>query len=463
MQANDIRYSLHIRIIVFIALILGVGAVVLALAAWQYAGIAARDAYDKLLIGGTIQVAENVYMQGGVVTLDPPAAAFATLSAYDLVFYRVTDPRGVVVAGYGDLAPKISSENIRKGVVLADDTYQGQPVRVAAIGKQIDTGSGTGWVEIVVAQTLRARESLAWDLAGKAVGMIAIMSLLALIAGAISVRIALKPLTRIEREIAARKPDDLRAIRVTPPYEIRALVSVLDDFMRRLADRIALMQRFIADAAHQMRTPLAELNAQVEILSNDADPRLQDQIQKLGAKVNALGNLTGQLLDHAMVIHRAGTVGFTTIDLNALAKTTLAQAVPLSLEREVTIAFLPCPAELHIQGDMISIREALTNLIQNALIHGASTRLSVELGRDESKAWINVIDDGPGISSAEQARLLEPFEVGSGPAPGSGLGLAIAAEVAKAHGGELTFPAVENGFCVQLALPAQRLLGSVTS
>ncbi|MBP0587626.1 hypothetical protein J8J22_21435, partial [Mycobacterium tuberculosis] len=83
-------------------------------------------------------------------------------------------------------------------------------------------------MEIVVAQTLRARESLAWDLAGKAVGMIAIMSLLALIAGAISVRIALKPLTRIEREIAARKPDDLRAIRVTPPYEIRALVSVLD-------------------------------------------------------------------------------------------------------------------------------------------------------------------------------------------------------------------------------------------
>lgn len=102
---------------------------------------------------------------------------------------------------------------------------------------------------------------------------------------------------------------------------------------------------------------------------------------------------------------------------------------------------------------MISIREALTNLIQNALTHGASTRLSVELGRDENKAWISVLDDGPGISSAEQARLLEPFEVGSGSASGSGLGLAIAAEVAKAHGGELTFPVVENGFCVRLALP----------
>ncbi|UGX88758.1 sensor histidine kinase [Phyllobacterium meliloti] len=453
MQSSDIRYSLHVRIIVFIALILGVGAIVLAFAAWQYAGIAARDAYDKLLIGGTIQVAENVYVQGGVVTLDPPAAAFATLSAYDLVFYRVTDPRGVVVAGYGDLAPKIPSEEIRKGVVLADDIYQGQPVRIAAIGKQIDTPSGNGWVEIVLAQTLRARQSLAWDLTGKAVGMIAIMSLLALIAGAISVRIALKPLTRIEREIAARKPDDLRAIRVTPPHEIRALVSVLDDFMRRLADRIALMQRFIADAAHQMRTPLAELNAQVEILSNDADPKLQNQIDRLGAKVTELGNLTSQLLDHAMVIHRAGTVAFTPIELNGLAKTTLAQSVPLSLEREVTIAFTPSPAELHIQGDVISIREALTNLIQNALIHGALTRLSVEINRDTSKAWVNVCDDGAGIATSEQERVLEPFETGLGHTSGSGLGLAIAVEVAKAHGGELTFSNAPGAFCVRLTFP----------
>ncbi|MBA8878933.1 sensor histidine kinase [Phyllobacterium myrsinacearum] len=457
MQSNDIRYSLHIRIIIFIALILGVGAVVLALAAWQYAGIAARDAYDKLLIGGTIQVAENVYMQGGVVTLDPPAAAFATLSAYDLVFYRVTDPRGVVVAGYGDLAPKISSGNIRKGVVLTDDIYQGQLVRIAAIGKQIDTDTGTGWVEIVVAQTLRAREALARDLAGKAVGMIAIMSLLALIAGAISVRIALKPLTRIEREIAARKPDDLRAIRVTPPYEIRALVSVLDDFMRRLADRIALMQRFIADAAHQMRTPLAELNAQVEILSNDADPKLQDQIQRLGAKVTELGNLTSQLLDHAMVIHRAGTVRFDTIDLNALAKATLAQAVPLSFEREVSIAFVPSENDLHILGDAISIREALTNLISNALRHGASTRLSVSVGQTDSEAWISVCDDGSGIPPTEQARLLTPFEVGRGQSAGTGLGLTIAAEVAKAHGGELSFVNSPDEFCVRLTLSTSKL------
>ncbi|WP_244642908.1 sensor histidine kinase [Phyllobacterium sp. 628] len=452
MPSNDIRYSLHTRIILFIGLILGIGAIVLALAAWQYAGIAARDAYDKLLIGGTIQVAENVYVQGGVVTLDPPAAAFSTLSAYDLVFYRVTDPRGVVVAGYGDLAPKIPAGKIRRGVILSDDIYQGQPVRVAAIGKQIDTPDGTGWVEIVLAQTLRARQALAWDLTSKALGMIAIMSLLALLAGAISVRIALKPLTRIEREIEARKPDDLRPIRMTPPNEIRALVSVLDDFMRRLADRIALMQRFIADAAHQMRTPLAELNAQVEILSNDADPKFQGQIQNLGTKITELGDLTSQLLDHAMVIHRAGAVSFSPLDLNALAKTTLAQTVPLSLEREVSIAFIPDADDVLVQGDAISIREALTNLINNALKHGAHSRLSVSVGQDEINAWISVCDDGPGIPLAEQTRLIAPFEIGADRTTGTGLGLSIAAEVAKAHGGALLFINEPEEFCVRLTL-----------
>ena len=87
------------RLLIAIGAILTVGAIVLSLAAWQYAATAARDAYDRLLAGGAVQIAENIYMQGGVVTLDPPSAAFATLSAYDLVFYRVTDPRGVVVAG----------------------------------------------------------------------------------------------------------------------------------------------------------------------------------------------------------------------------------------------------------------------------------------------------------------------------------------------------------------------------
>ncbi|MDU6727991.1 MAG: sensor histidine kinase N-terminal domain-containing protein, partial [Bradyrhizobium sp.] len=151
---RDIRTSLRARLLIAIGAILAVGAVVLSLAAWQYAATAARDAYDRLLAGGAVQIAENIYMQGGVVTLDPPAAAFATLSAYDLVFYRVTDPRGVVVAGYDDLAISAPAAALREGVVLRDGVYRDQPVRIAAVARRLDGAPGDGWSAIVLAQTL---------------------------------------------------------------------------------------------------------------------------------------------------------------------------------------------------------------------------------------------------------------------------------------------------------------------
>jgi two-component system, OmpR family, sensor histidine kinase TctE len=453
LQLRDLRLSLHARIIAFIAAILAIGAVVLGLAAWQYARIAARDAYDTLLVGGVIQVAENVYVQGGVVTLDPPAAAFATLSAYDLVFYKVVDPRGVVVAGYEDLDSGVPAEAIRRGVVLADGSFQGQPVRIATIGKQIDDPQAGGWSEIVVAQTLKARGDLAFDLTAKAIGIIAAMSLLALIAGALSVRLALAPLARIERDIAGRRPDDLRPIQVAAPLEVRTLVGAIDGFMHRLADRIAIMQRFIADAAHQIRTPLAALDAQTELLSQAAGPAEQAAgIERLRERSAELGRLTSQLLSHAMIIHRIEAVGFQPVDLNALAKSVLAQAVPLSLEREVSIAFIPCEEDLTVAADPISLREALTNLIHNALKHGAPTRLAVRLGREGTHAFVAVCDDGPGIPASDQERLLGPFQVGAGSSSGSGLGLAIAADVARAHGGGLTFETASGQFCVRLTV-----------
>jgi two-component system sensor histidine kinase TctE len=449
----DLRSSLKARIITLIAAILAAGAVILSVAAWQYASVAAQDAYDKLLVGGVVQIAENLYVQGGVVTLDPPAAAFATLSAYDLVFYRVTDPRGVVIAGYKDLVTDIPAAQPRRGVVLSDGIFQNQPVRIAALGKRIEDARAGGWAEVVLAQTLHAREALTFDLTSKALAIIAIMSLLALAAGAMAVRLALAPLTRIESEIADRRPDDLRPIRVSPPREVRALVGAIDDFMRRLSDRIHLMQRFIADAAHQIRTPLAAIDAGAELLVDTLDrPEQGEHLGELRERIAHLGRLASQLLDHAMVIHRTETVNFQPLELNAFAKSVLAQAVPLSFAREVSISFVPGEGEVNVAADAISLREALSNLIHNALVHGATTRLAVEVGRDGEIAWIAACDDGPGIPTSDRERLCAPFQAGPR-SSGSGLGLAIAAQVAEGHGGQLNFVDRPDGFCARLTIP----------
>lgn len=437
MRLSDLRLSLRFRIIAVLAAVLTAGAVVLGAAAWHSSSLAAQQAYDRLLRGGAVQIAENVYVQGGVVTVEPPVSTIATLADYDLVFYKVVDPRGIVVAGYEDLVSDADPVETRAGVVLEDGTYQGQPVRIATLARQIDMPGTNNWSTIVVAQTTDARRALARDLTLKALGVIAVMSVLALLAAAYAVTLALKPLTRIEREIASRRPDDLRPIEAEPPLEIRNLVQAIDDFMRRLSERMAIMQRFIADAAHQIRTPLAALDAQVEILiGTPASRRKADTVKRIHERTAELGRLTGQLLDHAMVIHRKDVAVAAAVDLNQLAKGVLAKAVPLSLPREVDIAFVPAEQAPIVSGDAVSLREALSNLIDNALRHGARSRLVVTVGADGDAAWIEVADDGDGFA-APLAEFTRPFAKGP-ESSGSGLGLSIAAEVALAHKGELT-------------------------
>ncbi|MGO4287530.1 sensor histidine kinase [Bosea sp. TAB14] len=433
---SDLRLSLRFRIIAVLTAVLAAGAVVLGAAAWHSSSLAAQQAYDRLLRGGAVQIAENVYVQGGVVTVEPPVSTIATLADYDLVFYKVVDPRGIVVAGYEDLVSDADPVETRAGVVLEDGTYQGQPVRIATLARQIDMPGTNNWSTIVVAQTTDARRALARDLTLKALGVIAVMSVLALFAAAYAVTLALKPLTRIEREIASRRPDDLRPIEAEPPLEIRNLVQAIDDFMRRLSERMAIMQRFIADAAHQIRTPLAALDAQVEILiGTPASRRKADTVKRIHERTAELGRLTGQLLDHAMVIHRKDVAVAAAVDLNQLAKGVLAKAVPLSLPREVDIAFVPAEQAPIVSGDAVSLREALSNLIDNALRHGARSRLVVTVGADGGAAWIEVADDGDGFA-APLAEFTRPFAKGP-ESSGSGLGLSIAAEVALAHKGEL--------------------------
>ena len=436
LRRSDLKLSLRLRIIAVLSAVLALGAVVLGIVAWHSAAVAAGQAYDRLLSGGAVQIAENVFVQGGTVAVEPPASTIATLSAYDLVFYKVVDPRGVVVAGYEDLASDADPVSARQGVVLEDGHYQDQVVRIATIGREIEMGGTRGWATVVVAQTVDARRTLAWDLTSKALAIIAVVSLFALAATAWAVGLALEPLTRIEREIASRKPDDLRPIGVEPPVEIRALVQAIDGFMRRLSERMALMQRFIADAAHQIRTPLAALDAQAEILQGTSSPhRRAEAVIRMRERASELGRLTGQLLDHAMVIHRKDAVADMPVDLNELAKAVLAKAVPLSMTREIDIAFAPAEPPPVISGDAVSLREALGNLIDNALGHGARSRLRITVGADEDRAWIEVADDGDGFP-APPAELIQPFSKGAA-SRGSGLGLAIAAEVAKAHGGDL--------------------------
>ncbi|MBR7980858.1 sensor histidine kinase [Burkholderia cenocepacia] len=450
------------RTLLFIALVVATGALALAAIARYYAGVAAERAYDQLLAGASIQVAENLYVQGGVLALNPPVAALSTLSRYDLVYYKVIDSRGVVVAGYHDLASPATLAAAKQGPAFANAVYQGHRVRTATIARYMPEESTPGWALVTVAQTTNARQQLTNDMSFKVWTLILLMSVLAIGASGLAIRRGLRPLAQIGTIIAARDPADLRPVAVDTPSEIDAIIGSINGLMHRLAERINAMQRFIADAAHQMRTPLARLDAQIELLDGESDPaRHAARLDALRATSSDVGRLTGQLLNHAMVIHRTEAVPLQPVDLVALAKEVLGRTIPLAGERDVAVAFASDAPHAWIDGDAISLQEALSNVLHNALLHGHADDIVVAvatMGNADQAVTLTVTDNGRGMPREHWDAALQPFvriaPDGSERRTGSGLGLAIVQEVMKAHGGRVGFAFPDaGGFAVVLTFP----------
>lgn len=449
--------SLYGRLAGVITLVLAIGALVLGWAAWLYARVAADEAYDRLLVGAALQIAESVATEPGRVTVDPPISAFETLALAkdDRIFYRVTDPAGDSLTGQDDLASASKQGRPGREPVLADGTYRGFPVRIVTLGRYV-TGPGVdGWVEVTLAQTRLARLDLARDLTLKSLLLVLGMSALALVALLLAVRVALRPLQAVQAAIAARDPKDLHPVEIEAPREVAMLVDSINHFLGRLAERVGGMERFIADAAHQIRTPLTALAAQVDLLSTEsrADRRRQ-QMARMRERIEQLGRLTSQLLSHAMVIHRREVVQLGPVDLVPVAQAALKEAVPLSLDRDIRVVFEPAEPSLVIRGDRVSIGEVIANAVHNAIRHGAPGLLALRLSRDGEEALVEIVDDGPGIPAAQWGEVVKPFVRGDSEATGSGLGLTIVADVVMAHGGRLTFRQDASGhFVVSLRFP----------
>ncbi|MDR3100705.1 MAG: sensor histidine kinase [Paraburkholderia sp.] len=456
------RKTLLGRTLLFIALVVASGALALAVIARYYAGVAAERAYDQLLAGAAIQVAENLYVQGGVLALNPPVAALSSLSRYDLVYYRVVDSRGVVVAGYGDLPGPAGTAPGRQGPEFANGAYQRQRIRTATIARYMPEERVPGWAVVTVAQTTNARQQLTNDMSFKVWTLILMMSVLAIGASGLAIRRGLRPLARIETIIAARDPADLRPVEHDTPSEINAIIGAINGLIGRLAERMTAMQRFIADAAHQMRTPIARLDAQIELLSGETDPaRYAQGLDALRTTCSDVGRLTGQLLNHAMVIHRTEAVPLQPVDLVALAREAIGRTIPLAGERDVQVAFESDAPHAAIAGDPISLQEALSNVLHNALLHGNADEIVVRVASVPATGdtlTLTVTDNGRGIPREHWEAALRPFErfepEGAPRRSGSGLGLAIVQEVMKAHHGSVSFAFPERGgFAVTLTFP----------
>lgn len=452
------RGSLFSRLMRRVGIVLALGAAAMITAALYYARAAADEAYDRLLLGAAFQMSEGLVVSDDKLTFQLPTSAFELLglAQRDRIFYRVLDTEGETLTGYRDLGTPLEISHSRPAPLIENAVYRGVDVRMVTLSHAITINEETKWAYMMVAQTTEARRALISELMTRAIFIVSLMSLLALVGTAFAIRYSLRPVETLGEALASREPQDLTPLSVSVPGELWPFVASINHFIRRLDERVRLMQRYVADSAHQIRTPLTALSAQVSLINEERlAPEDRRHLERVRNRTSELSRLTNQLLNHAMVIHRVDSAQLAPLFLNEVTRAAFRQAIPITIDPDMVVSFEPDEQQLQVMGDTLSLREAVANIIDNALRHGAETQLAVRVENCGDFGLIVIEDDGPGIPQADWESVTERFFSTRSQGPASGLGFAIAAEVARALGGRLGFreKTETDLFAVYLELP----------
>jgi two-component system, OmpR family, sensor histidine kinase TctE len=445
--------SLRRRILTLAAIMLLVAAALLVTFIRGYANRASDQAFDRLLSAAALSIAGAVLVEDGAVLVELPFAAFAMVSGDERVFYSVRGPRGEHVTGYPDLAPDTPLAD-SVAPVFTDAMHNGEAVRLVQLGRLISTSEETGWVSIMVAETRGARMALTAEIVGAALVPVGVLTVLALLLVWMVVWRAFAPLAVIDQALRQRRPDDLSQVDVPVPIEVQRLVGGLNHFMARLQLSMARMGGLVAEAAHQVRNPLASLRAQSELaLTEEDNTRLRARVARIHESAVEASHLVTQLLMDATISHRMEANESQTLSVTVLVDEVVGRLDP-DLRPRVRTRFGDGAATAVIEGDRVGLREMLRNLIGNALAYSDGV-IDVEASVEpENRVRLAVLDRGPGIPDADKSRVLQRFVRGQGVEGkvGSGLGLAIAQRVVEGHAGQLVLQDRSGGGLEVIAL-----------
>jgi two-component system sensor histidine kinase TctE len=441
------RTSIRRRMLVFLIsalflMVAGAGAV-----SYWVALRSANDAYDRSLLDPALDIAENLRIESGGAHVDLPQKALEALvyDQFDRVVFQVRSPTSSIVDGVQDLPPP---PELGPGQhVFFDGVSDGENIRVAA------HRAASGYI-VQVGETLHKRNRLIGEILVAEFVPTLFVAIAATALAWLGVARGLRPLEQLRQELTRRAPRDLRPLRVSSaPLEIAPLVEAFNELLSRVRDASNVQQRFLANAAHQLRTPLAGLQMHLELLlRREWSPEVRDEVERMhGATVRA-SRLAKQLLalakaesapDHGREPQR--------IDLRAIAESAARVWVPHAHRLGIDLGFELERAE--ILGDPLLLPELVDNLLDNALRYTpASGHVTLRTGCDDETGFVEVEDTGPGIPESERSNVLERFyRIPGSPGDGSGLGLAIVHEVVARHEGQLriTAPAGHSGTCVR--------------
>ncbi|HJV00904.1 MAG TPA: sensor histidine kinase N-terminal domain-containing protein [Burkholderiaceae bacterium] len=450
-----------------------------AISVYRNATDAADMAYDRSLLASTRALAERVHVVDGKVVADVPYVALDSFETDTLgrIYYKVTGIHGETVSGYDDLPPVPAnvprSQAYPALVRFYHASYNGQPVRIAALLQPVYDDSMRGIALIQVGETLDARRGLSNQiLFDTLLWQAALLLALALLVW-FAVRLVLQPLMRLKLEVETRSLNDLSDVDPALVHkEVRPLVAAMNTSMARLQSLIASQRRFIADASHQLRTPLTVLKTQAELALREcdraqADPgqmkaALRDIVHSIAATTDSTVNLANRLLTLARIEHGGQDGDHATlapVSLRDVARQVGLELAIAAVTKQIDLS-LEGDAPAVVQGQPLLLHELVANLVDNALRYsppGGTVVLRVREMADG--ATLEVEDSGPGIAAAEREKVFSPFYRASATMErnpgGAGLGLAIVRDIAALHGASVTLAdaAGPQGLLVRVAFP----------
>jgi two-component system, OmpR family, sensor histidine kinase TctE len=433
----------------------------------------AEKGIDQSLTQSVRSLARQVKPVGSGLLIDFPKAAQAIIEEdpQDKVSYMVSSPPGQFVLGNAKLPEPPAAVMQRMQTSTEPQLYQAmidiidapdkqaRPLRIATLELPFGEAGSPQRMRVQVAKSLAVRERIARELV---FDMIVPLLLLGAVLGALvyaGIARGLLPLARLQAKLQDQsRAGSQLAAPFSPialqqaPQEVHSLAAAVNQLLAAVQRSISQEKRFVNDAAHQLRTPLAGLQTQLDLALTERNPQaLQERLQKVNAGVKRSTHLVHQLLQLA---RSEADVPMQTLDAVQLARSIAQDAAPAALAAGVDFGFEgpPDDAPLMTQGNALLLREAITNLIDNAVRYaGRGSTITLRARRDGTQVVLEVEDNGPGLPPEELSKVFERFYRASDAPGGAGLGLAIVQEIAHRHGGQaLAHSIVPHGLRVEI-------------
>jgi len=423
----------------------------------------AQALVDQRLAGSARMIGEDIQAGEDGLHIEIPPAALENLQlgARDRVYYRVDAQPAGLLAG-STVLPERPIPLADESWHGLDDVIEGESARAVVFVQPVHAGGSTVRVWIQVATTLRAHTQLTWSMWWRAAWPQALLLTATALLGRFWTRAAMVPVLRIGAAVREHAPESPQPIDVAgAPSELRPLVEAINDYIGRIAHYVAERDRFISDAAHQLKTPITVLNTQVGVgLRCTSIRHKQDALEASHAMLQHCIRLIHQLLTLSAADHRVGERGVAErIELGAIAKEILVELAELADLRRIDLGFANQSGPVVVSGVPVLLKTMLENLVDNALRHcppGSTVTVLVE--RRGEQARLVVEDNGPGIAAQERSQAFERFYrcAHTREADGSGLGLAIVREIALGLRAHVTLHDREDGrpgLCVRVSFP----------